>query len=169
MINEGAGAARQGDPPSPPGPYQLQAAIAALHARAKRAEDTDWAEIELLYAALERVQPSPVVTLQPRRRGLASVRGPQRRWHLIEPLGEKLDGYFYYHGLRGGLLKQLGRARRGARGLRSRHCACQHSRRKPPTSASRSTASSTGRRSRSRNNSQTSYPVVGTGKPPTSL
>ena len=46
-----------------PGPYQVQAAIAALHARAARPEDTDWAQIDLLYATLERLQPSPVVTL----------------------------------------------------------------------------------------------------------
>src|SRR5437879_11244505 len=45
------------------GPYQVQAAIAALHARAAKAEDTDWAHIDLLYGALERMQPSPVVTL----------------------------------------------------------------------------------------------------------
>src|SRR5262249_51682167 len=45
------------------GPYQLQAAIAALHARAPRAAETDWREIALLYGALERLQPSPVVTL----------------------------------------------------------------------------------------------------------
>src|SRR6185437_5164712 len=46
-----------------PGIYQLQAAIAALHCRAARAQDTDWAEIDLLYATLERLHPSPVVTL----------------------------------------------------------------------------------------------------------
>jgi RNA polymerase sigma-70 factor (ECF subfamily) len=46
-----------------PGPYQVQAAIAAVHARAVRAEDTNWTEIERLYAALEGLQPSPVVTL----------------------------------------------------------------------------------------------------------
>ena len=51
-----------------PGPYQVQAAIAALHARAARPEDTDWAQIDLLYATLERMQPSPVVTLVRRQR-----------------------------------------------------------------------------------------------------
>jgi RNA polymerase sigma-70 factor (ECF subfamily) len=91
-----------------PGPYQLQAAIAAVHSRAKRAEDTDWVEIDLLYRALERVQPSPVVTLN-RAVVVSKLNGPQEALDLIEPLGEKLDGYFYYHGLRGNLLKQLGR------------------------------------------------------------
>jgi len=99
-----------------PGPYQLQAAIAAVHSRAKRAADTDWVEIDLLYRALERVQPralervqpSPVVTLN-RAVVVSKLNGPQEALDLIEPLGEKLDGYFYYHGLRGNLLKQLGR------------------------------------------------------------
>jgi RNA polymerase sigma-70 factor (ECF subfamily) len=93
-----------------PGPYQFQAAIAALHSRAKRAEDTDWEEIELLYRALERMQPSPVVTLN-RAVAVSKLRGPEEALRLVETLGEKLDGYFYYHGLRGGLLKQIGRAR----------------------------------------------------------
>ncbi len=93
-----------------PGPYQLQAAIAALHSRARRAEDTDWEEIELLYRALERVQPSPVITLN-RAVAVSKLKGPDVALALVETLGEKLDGYFYYHGLRGGLLKQIGRAR----------------------------------------------------------
>ncbi|KKZ86420.1 hypothetical protein B5K05_18330 [Rhizobium phaseoli] len=90
-----------------PGPFQLQAAIAAIHSRAKRAEDTDWVEIDLLYRALERIQPSPVVTLN-RAVVVSKLQGPQDALDLIDPLGEKLGGYFYYHGLRGGLLKQLG-------------------------------------------------------------
>lgn len=93
-----------------PGPYQLQAAIAAIHSRAKRAEDTDWEEIDLLYSVLERLQPSPVVTLN-RAVAISKLKGPQEAFQLVETLGEKLDGYFYYHGLRGGLLKQMGRAR----------------------------------------------------------
>ncbi|MFA1626109.1 RNA polymerase sigma factor [Rhizobium mongolense] len=93
-----------------PGPYQLQAAIAAIHSRAKRAEDTDWEEIDLLYRVLERLQPSPVVTLN-RAVAISKLKGPEEALRLVETLGEKLDGYFYYHGLRGGLLKQMGRAR----------------------------------------------------------
>ncbi|MBB5576459.1 MULTISPECIES: RNA polymerase sigma factor [Rhizobium] len=93
-----------------PGPYQLQAAIAALHSRAKRAEDTDWAEIDLLYQTLERLHPSPVVTLN-RAVAVAKLKGPEEALALVEALTDKLDGYFYFHGLRGGLLAQLGRPR----------------------------------------------------------
>ena len=92
-----------------PGPYQLQAAIAALHARATRPEDTDWAEIDLLYAALERLDPSPVITLN-RAVAVAKARGPVDALAMIEPLADVLDRYFHFHGVRGGLLLQLGRA-----------------------------------------------------------
>lgn len=91
-----------------PGPYQVQAAIAALHAQASRAEDTDWAQIDLLYGTLERMQPSPVVTLN-RAVAVAKVRGADAALSMIEPLAEPLSGYFYFHGLRGAFLMQLGR------------------------------------------------------------
>lgn len=91
-----------------PGPYQIQAAIAALHARARHAEDTDWAQIDLLYANLERLQPSPVVTLN-RAVAVSKVKGPQAALDMIEPLGERLRGYFYFHGVKGALLEQLER------------------------------------------------------------
>ncbi|KRB86422.1 hypothetical protein ASE00_06865 [Sphingomonas sp. Root710] len=91
-----------------PGPYQVQAAIAALHARAKTADETDWAQIEKLYATLERIQPSPVITLN-RAVALAKLSGPEAALDLIAPLGERLDGYFYFHGARGAFLDQLGR------------------------------------------------------------
>jgi RNA polymerase sigma-70 factor (ECF subfamily) len=92
-----------------PGPYQIQAAIAALHARAARPEDTDWAEIDALYAALERWQRSPVVTLN-RAAAVAKLRGPAAALAMIEPLAERLSGYFYFFGAKGALLMQLGRA-----------------------------------------------------------
>jgi len=91
-----------------PGPYQIQAAIAALHARAGRAEATDWAQIDLLYATLERLQPSPVVTLN-RAVAVAKVQGPAAALAMIEPLVPKLSGYFHFFGVTGGLLMQLGR------------------------------------------------------------
>jgi RNA polymerase sigma-70 factor (ECF subfamily) len=91
-----------------PGPYQVQAAIAALHARAARPEDTDWAQIDLLYGTLEIMQPSPVVTLN-RAVAISKLRGPEVALAMVEPLGPKLSGYFHYHGLRGALLMQLGR------------------------------------------------------------
>lgn len=89
-----------------PGPYQIQAAIAALHARAKRPADTNWAGIEQLYVALERHTPSPVVTLN-RAVAVSKLHGPQAALDMIEPLVESLDGYFYFHGVRGALLEKL--------------------------------------------------------------
>ena len=91
-----------------PGPYQVQAAIAALHARAARAQDTDWAQIDSLYAALERMQPSPVVTLN-RAVAVAKLRGPAAALDMIEPLAPRLSGYFHFFGVKGALLMQLGR------------------------------------------------------------
>lgn len=92
-----------------PGAYQIQAAIAGLHAQADTAAETDWAQIDALYQALERHAPSPVVTLN-RAVAKAKVDGPQAALDLIGPLAPRLDGYFYFHGVRGAFLKQLGRA-----------------------------------------------------------
>lgn len=99
-----------------PGPYQIQAAIAALHARAPRAEETDWAGIDQLYAALERHEPSPVVSLN-RAVAVSKVRGPDAALQMIEPLAASLSGYFYFHGLRGALLEQLGHKDEARRAL----------------------------------------------------
>jgi RNA polymerase sigma-70 factor (ECF subfamily) len=93
-----------------PGPYQVQAAIAATHARAVSAAETDWAGIEGLYLALERMQPSPVITLN-RAVAVAKLHGPAAALELIAPLEEKLSGYFYFFGARGSFLLQLGRNR----------------------------------------------------------
>ena len=92
-----------------PGPYQVQAAIAALHARAARPEDTDWAQIDLLYATLEKMQPSPVVTLN-RAVAVSKVHGAEAALAMIEPLAPRLSGYFYFFGVKGAFLLQLGRA-----------------------------------------------------------
>jgi RNA polymerase sigma-70 factor (ECF subfamily) len=92
------------------GPYQIQAAIAALHARAAKPAETDWAQIDLLYAALEELQPSPVVTLN-RAVAVSKVRGPEAALAMVEPLESRLAGYFHFHGLRGALLQTLGRGR----------------------------------------------------------
>jgi RNA polymerase sigma-70 factor (ECF subfamily) len=93
-----------------PGPYQIQAAIAGLHAVADRPDETDWAEIDALYAALEVHAPSPVVTLN-RAVAVSKLLGPEAALAMIEPLAERLDKYFYFHGMRGAMLKELGRAK----------------------------------------------------------
>jgi RNA polymerase sigma-70 factor (ECF subfamily) len=94
-----------------PGPYQIQAAIAALHDRAATPEQTDWQEIELLYRVLEQLQPSPVITLN-RAVALSKAQGQgmgaSSALALIEPLADKLSGYFHYFGVKGALHQQLG-------------------------------------------------------------
>jgi RNA polymerase sigma-70 factor (ECF subfamily) len=92
------------------GAYQVQAAIAAVHARAASPADTNWGEIDRLYAVLERLQPSPVITLN-RAVAVSKVGGPEAALRLIEPLAQPLANYFHFHGLRGALLQQLGRGR----------------------------------------------------------
>jgi RNA polymerase sigma-70 factor (ECF subfamily) len=90
------------------GPYQVQAAIAALHSRAQTFADTDWAQIELLYAALEQLQPSPVITLN-RAVAVSKVRGAQAALDMIDPLEERLSNYFHFYGVRGAFLLELKR------------------------------------------------------------
>jgi RNA polymerase sigma-70 factor (ECF subfamily) len=108
MIDEGLALIDKAVRHVQPGPYQVQAAIAALHVRAATPEETDWPQIELLYATLERLQPSPVVTLN-RAVALAKVQGPAAALALIEPLAGKLSGYFYFFGVKGALLRDLGK------------------------------------------------------------
>ena len=91
-----------------PGPYQVQAAIAALHAGAPDYERTDWPQIRLLYDRLQALAPSPVVLLN---RAVATryVVGPEAALAEISPLAAELDGYRLFHALRAGLLAGLGR------------------------------------------------------------
>jgi RNA polymerase sigma-70 factor (ECF subfamily) len=91
-----------------PGPYQLQAAIVALHLHATTPADTAWQQIDLLYQTLESMQPSPVVTLN-RAVAVWKLRGAKPSLEMIEPLKRELDAYFYFHGLRGTLLRELNR------------------------------------------------------------
>ncbi len=91
-----------------PGPYQLQAAIAALHARAPRPEDTDWPQIASLYGALTQMTASPVVELN-RAVAVAMADGAERGLPLVEALSSKLDGYHLFHSARADLLRRLGR------------------------------------------------------------
>jgi RNA polymerase sigma-70 factor (ECF subfamily) len=108
MIAEGHALVQKALRHRHPGPYQLQAAIAGVHAHALRAEDTDWAEIDQIYGVLERLQPSPVVTLN-RAVAVAKLHGPAAALDMIDKLADPLAGYFHFFGVRGALLMQLGR------------------------------------------------------------
>ncbi|WTL62906.1 RNA polymerase sigma factor [Streptosporangium sp. NBC_01495] len=85
MIEEGAALVTAAMSASPLGPYQLQAAIAALHVQAPRAEDTDWEQIRILYGILTRIAPNPMVTLN-HAVAVAMTRGPQAGLELLESL-----------------------------------------------------------------------------------
>jgi RNA polymerase sigma-70 factor (ECF subfamily) len=89
------------------GPFALQAAVAALHCQAARAEDTDWAQIVRLYDVLERVQPSPIVSLN-RAVAVAMVDGPRQGLTLIDALAGELDNYHLLHAARADLLRRMG-------------------------------------------------------------
>jgi RNA polymerase sigma-70 factor (ECF subfamily) len=108
MIGEGLALIDKAMRHRRPGPYLVQAAIAALHARAARPEDTDWTQIEALYGTLEVLTPSPVVTLN-RAVAVSKSRGPEAALAMIASLEPQLSGYFYYFGARGSFLLQLGR------------------------------------------------------------
>jgi RNA polymerase sigma-70 factor (ECF subfamily) len=92
------------------GPYALQAAIAAEHCRAPAAADTDWAEILRLYDRLDRVHPSPVVSLN-RAAAVAMVNGPAEALELMDAIADRgeLDGHHLLHSARADLLRRLGR------------------------------------------------------------
>jgi len=91
-----------------PGPYQLQAAIAALHARAPRPEDTDWPQIAGLYSVLYAMQPSPVVALN-RAAAVAMADGAAAALPLLDELAVALDRYHLYHATKADLLRRLDR------------------------------------------------------------
>ncbi|MGQ0455803.1 MAG: RNA polymerase sigma factor [Hyphomicrobium sp.] len=110
MIAEGLALLEKAIRHRRPGAYQVQAAIAALHDSARRPEDTDWSGIEALYGSLERLQPSPVVTLN-RAVAVSKSTGAEAALAMIAPLEGPLAGYFYFHGAKGAFLKQLGRAK----------------------------------------------------------
>jgi RNA polymerase sigma-70 factor, ECF subfamily len=96
------------------GPFALQAAIAALHCQAERAEDTDWPQIVQLYDLLERLDPSPIVSLN-RAVAVAMVDGPQAALALIDALASDLDGYHLLHAARADLLRRIGSSAEAAR------------------------------------------------------
>ena len=98
-----------------PGPFALQAAIAAVHCRATRAEDTDWAQIVQLYDLLQRVQPSPIVSLN-RAVAVAMAQGPRPGLEIIDALaGGDLDKYHLLHAARADLLRRSGSPEQAAK------------------------------------------------------
>ena len=99
-----------------PGPFGLQAAIAALHCQAARAEDTDWPQIVRLYDLLERLQPSPIVSLN-RAAAVAMADSPKSALVLIDALtaAGDLDRYYLLHSARADLLRRLGSRAEAAR------------------------------------------------------
>jgi len=119
QIDEGLAHAAAALAARPPGPYALQAAIAAEHARAPRAEATDWRAIKLFYDALVRVRPGPVVELN-RAIALAMVEGPSAGLALVSELERRgeLDGYYLLWATEADLLRRLGRFPEAARRYR---------------------------------------------------
>jgi len=107
LIGEATRLLSRAMPMHRPGPYQIQAAIAAVHAAARRYADTDWRRIRALYDRLLRFEPSPVVRLN---RAVATrfVLGPQAALAEVEPLAVELDGYRLFHAVRAELLAELG-------------------------------------------------------------
>jgi RNA polymerase sigma-70 factor (ECF subfamily) len=90
-----------------PGPFALQAAIAAVHCQAKRPEETDWPQIVRLYDLLERLQPSPIVSLN-RAVAVAMVEGPESALSIMEAIAGDLDAYHLLHAVRADLLRRAG-------------------------------------------------------------
>jgi len=110
MIDQGLALVRRGFERRRPGPYHLQAAIAAVHAGAPRPEDTDWPRIAGLYEGLAAISPSPVVELN-RAVAVAMADGPAAGLALVDRLAAtgSLDGYHLLYSTRADLLRRLGR------------------------------------------------------------
>ena len=110
QIEEGLELAEKSLRMGPVGPYQLQAAIAAVHAQAKTAEQTDWNQIAALYAVLARTTGSPVIALN-HAVAVAMSRGCETGLELIEQIAAPgdLDSYYLYHAARADLLRRLRR------------------------------------------------------------
>ena len=106
LIAEGQDLVRRCLRRNQPGPYQIQAAINAVHSDAAAAADTDWAQILALYDQLLACAATPVVALN-RAVAVAETAGPRRALDLVEELD--LDGYYLYHAIRADLLRRLGR------------------------------------------------------------
>jgi RNA polymerase sigma factor (sigma-70 family) len=109
LIDEGTALASAAVGGATLGPYQLQAAIAATHANAERAADTDWHQVHALYKILERIAPNPVVTLN-RAVALAQTSGPRAGLGLLDALAgdPRVAGHHRLHAVRAHLLEQAG-------------------------------------------------------------
>jgi RNA polymerase sigma-70 factor (ECF subfamily) len=112
LIDEGQAIVRRLLRRDQPGPYQVQAAIQAVHSDAATAEDTDWGQIVQLYDGLMAIAPSPVAALN-RAVAVAEVDGPEAGLARVDSLGG-LNGYGLFHSVRAGLLRRLGRAEEAA-------------------------------------------------------
>jgi RNA polymerase sigma-70 factor (ECF subfamily) len=108
MIEEGQGIVRACIRRGRPGPYQLQAAIQAVHCDAESFEATDWPQILSLYDQLLSVMPTPVVALN-RAIAIAEVEGPDPALMPIDAIATELDTYHLLHAARGTILRRLGR------------------------------------------------------------
>jgi RNA polymerase sigma-70 factor, ECF subfamily len=111
LIEEGQAIVRRCLWRNQPGPYQLQAAINAVHADAATFEETDWSQIVTLYDQLLGVAPTPVVALN-RAVAIGEVEGPAPALALVDEL--ELDSYHPFHAARADLLSRLGREREAA-------------------------------------------------------
>jgi RNA polymerase sigma-70 factor (ECF subfamily) len=111
LIAEGQALVRRCLDLDRPGPYQLQAAINAVHADASSAAGTDWGQILQLYDRLLALTPTPVVALN-RAVALAEVEGPAAALRVVD--GLDLDSYYLFHSIRADLLRRLGRVSQAA-------------------------------------------------------
>ncbi len=117
LIDEGLSLLDRAIAEHRPGPYQIQAAIAALHARAPRSEDTDWPQIAALYGVLEAMTPTPVVRLN-RAAAIAMADGPERGLRWMDDLADELHPYHLFHAARADLLRRSGHRGEAARAYR---------------------------------------------------
>jgi RNA polymerase sigma-70 factor (ECF subfamily) len=106
LIAQGQAVVRRCLERNEPGPYQIQAAINAVHSDASSAAETDWQQILALYDQHMAIAPSPVVALN-RAVAVAEVRGPEAALVIVDEL--PLGGYYLFHAIRADLLRRLGR------------------------------------------------------------
>jgi RNA polymerase sigma factor (sigma-70 family) len=120
LVAEGVALVTAALPRGAVGPYQLQAAIAAVHDEAPRAEDTDWPQVLALYDLLERIGPNPMVSLN-RAVALAEVHGPAAALELLDSLADdaRLRDHHRFHAVRAHLREELGDGEEAAEGFRT--------------------------------------------------